>query len=325
MYIVYKVLWSICSSSRVSQTKNSVGSTVEMNFIRLARPYSRFFYLFGQITHPLDFSFRGERDKRAKWYRILLKIPSILMFALNLALCGASFSLFNIEDGLIRSYNILANVYVFCELIKIFVVLHRNFARENLMVNILRNFHSIELLFRSVFQCPISFTSFKHAYMKKICLAFGSYAMLIIFIAFYYLPYGRITISNAILGVMQFISITEYMHVLFFIDSLTLYSKHFNTIIARDNGDCGADDEFVMWKRMHATDMTRKQLFKYKVFHFRLKKIADQLNEFFGWTLLFLTLQSFILLVDYTDWQLRVLIDRGGVLKLIRKITTNHT
>lgn len=292
-----------------------------MSFVRLARPYSRFFYLFGQIPHSLDYFFRKKREKRSKWFQILLKIPSILLFAFNLALCGASVSAFNVDDGLIRSYSILVHVYVFCELIKIFVILHRNFACDKLMCNILGNFQSIDSLFRSVFHCPILFTSFKHAYMKKICLAFGSYGIHMTFVALYYLPYGRISITNAILGVMQFISITEYMHVLFFIDSLTFYSKHLNTTIARDNGDCGADDEFVVWKRMHATDMTRKMLFKYKVIHFRLKKTADQLNEFFGWTLLFLTLESFIQLVNYTDWLLRVLIDLGGIMKLIRKTT----
>lgn len=287
-----------------------------MNFVACVQPYMGFFHFFGQSLH---YSLRENRDQRSKWHRFTLMIPTMLVFAVNLTLCAISCLLINSQT--IKSYNISINISMFVEIVKIFAILHRNFACENLMSDLLQNFQSIELFFRIQLQRPISFTPFNQVYAKKLCWAFGAYALQMIFVAFYYFPYGKISTSGVVLDIMQFIFVIGHMYVLLFTDLVAFNLKHLNAIIARDIGKRRSDSEFVfVVKKVRDTDIVRVLLFKYKVIHFRLKKVTDQLNKYFGWTLLLLTLESLISLIILTKWQLKILSDFRNFMRLLCEI-----
>lgn len=295
-----------------------------MNFVSLAHSYIKFFYLFGQTLYPMDYCLCSLRKGLSKWHRFVLKIPAIFMFAAHLTLCIGTITLFNIHGDPIKTYYVTANIYFFCELIKVFAILYRNFTSDDLMGEILRNFQLVELLFRSTLQNPISFTSFKRAYAKKLCYALGSYAFLLIFVVFYRYGFGHIPSSGVVQEVMKSVSIIIHLHIQFFIDLMAFFLKHLNTIIAKENSERGANDEYVfVVKKVRTLNVIRKLLLKFKIIHFRLKKIADQLNEYFGWILLLLTIQSFIHLMTYTEWQIRVLTNLRGLILTNRKITFN--
>lgn len=324
MFWFYGVLRSCGASSCISIIRKSVCLSVEMNFVSLARSYIKFFYLFGQSLYPMDYCLCTLRKGLSKWHRFALMIPSICMFAAHLALCIGTITLFNIHGDPIKTYYITANIYFFCELIKIFAISYRNFTSNDLMGEMLRNFQMVELLFRSTLQSPISFTSFKRAYAKKLCYALGSYAILIIFVVFYRYGFGHIPSSGVMQEVMKCISIIMQLHIQFYIDLVSFYLKHLNTIIAKENSERGANDEYVfVVKKVRTLNIIRKLLLKYKLIHFRLKKTADQLNEYFGWMLLLLTMQSFIHLMIYTEWQIRVLTNLRETRSTNRKITLN--
>lgn len=290
-----------------------------MDFIVRIRPYIQFFNLFGQSLYPLEYYFCGKTEDRSKWRRLTSKIPTISMFAVNLVLCVASFVLLNFNPAIIRSYSVASNIYSICELIKIFIMLHRNLARYDLMGEILRNFQSVEILFQRTLQSPTPFTSFNHAYRKKLYWAFGSYAILMIFVASYYFPFSQITSSGVVLETMKFVSVIVHMHVQFFVDLVTFYLKHLNAIIANEiNNSRSADMVHVVGEK-RTPNMTRKLLFKYKTIHFRLWKITEQLNQYFGWTVLLLTLQCFVHLINYTKWLMTTVIAPWKTMRLISK------
>lgn len=181
-------------------------------------------------------------------------------------------------------------------------------------------FKTIESLFETTLSAPIQFTSFNRGYKMKICYAFGSYVTLLICFTIYFFRYGKMTLSDVLFQVMKFISISVYMNVLFFIDLVTFYLKHLNTIIAKENSDCLADSANVfVVRKARMVGSVREQLSKYKLVHFRLWKISEQLNEYFGWTLLTITLQSFVESLIFSIWQLKMFNSAWTIMRLSRK------
>lgn len=293
-----------------------------MNFIALIRIYVNFFYFSGQTPY-LNYRLHGKSNENSKWHRLILKIPALFMFVVNLTLCVATISLINIFPYQVGSLNASVNVFLVCELTKVFAVLHRNLAFNDLEYEILQNFQSVELLFRSSLQRPISFTLFKRNFTKKLCLAFGSFILLLIFISVRHTVHGRMTLPNVMVEVVRFISIIVCTHALLFIDLMTFYLKHLNAIIAGEINNGSTDEEHVfVVKNLRTSDVIRKQLDKYKAIYFRLWRIAEQLNEYFGWSLLALMMLFFVDFVISVIWQLKVLNDFTKFMRLTRK---NHS
>lgn len=291
-----------------------------MSFVTSTRRYMKFFYVFGQTLYPTDYFLCTLRKEHSKWYQFALKFPTILKITLNLASCVLAITLANIYRHPVKSYHISFNVYFSCEAFKVFAVLHRNFAYTDLIGEILQNFQSVEALFRSALQCPISFTSFKRAYAKKFCWAFGAEVTSIVYITIYCNIYGKIFLIDVLTELMRFFSIVMCMHVLLFVDLVAFYLKHLNTVIAEKNCSCGADKEYVfVMKNIRATDMICKKLSKYKMVYSQLWQITEQLNEYFGWTLLTIVLLSLTNLVIVTIWQLKILNEPRSVMRLFRK------
>lgn len=308
-----------CGQTASVKSRKMNGSVVEMNLIVFIRPYMRFFHLFGQTPYPLNYYLSKKCVEHTKWHRLTLMIPTMFIFALNLTLCVASILLVNIYPYMIRSYNISISVFFFCELIKIFAVLHQNFAK-NLMGGILRNFQSIESIFRNSLQCPIEYTSLERAYARKIHLAYGSNLTLMIAVAIYRTLRGKVHYADVMSEIMRFISIAVYMHFLLFIDLLTFHLKHLNKIIVSDIDGSATDREYVsLVKKARTAKMILKQLSKYNMIYLRLWEISEKMNEYFGWSLVALMMLSFVDFVICVIWQLKVLNDTSRFMRLTRK------
>lgn len=118
-------------------------AAVEMNFIALCRPYMKCFYFLGQTLFPLNYYLCEKSNEQTKWHRCSLMIPTILMFVVKLILCVGSILLINFYDESVnKSYHVAINIFLFCELIKIFVVVYQNFAYQDVVGEILRNFQN---------------------------------------------------------------------------------------------------------------------------------------------------------------------------------------
>lgn len=287
----------------------------------LIRPLMSFFYLFGQTPYPLEYCVCEKGVERKKWHRFSLMIPTVVIFLVKLALWTPSVVQINFCDvSIYKNHSVETNIFLFSEMIKIFAVLHQNFAYRDLFDGILRDFQTIELLYQNTLNCPIQLTSFSRVYMNKICWTFGSFAIQMIFSAMYFILYGNITFLDVSQELMRFSSIVAYMNVVFFIDLVKYHLAHLNTIVAEEHSDSCVDDENVfVVKKAQSANMIRKQLFKYKTVHFRLWKITEKLNKFFGWTLIAIILQSFVELVLSTIWQLRVLNRLRDIIRFTRK------
>lgn len=291
-----------------------------MNFNTFIRPYVNFFFWLGQTPYPLDKYLCEKRDAHSNWHEVIFKIPTIFVFIVNFTLCVASIFLINISPYLDRSFNISIGVFLFCDLFKVFTVLHQNLALKEKMGAILRRFQSVEIIFHSKLLHPILFTAFERTYKRKLFWAFGSGLFLMIVVAIHRTILGKIHFADVMTEVIRFISIALYMHILLFIDLLTFYLKHLNATITCNNRGYDADGEYVfLRKKARKARSIQKQLSKYSMVFFRLWNITEELNEYFGWTLLAIMMLSFDDFVISVIWQLKVLNDFSRFMRLTRK------
>lgn len=289
-----------------------------MNFISLLRPYMKIFYLLGQTLYPLDFYLWNPREKLSQWQRLALICPTIFTFVLKLVLCAACFSMVHIfGESLGITNDSITDLFLFCELLKAIAVLHQNLTNDDLLVDIMRSYQTVEFLFRSTLNYPIQYTLFHRAYTRKAGWAFGSYTVLLFLFSIYYHIYGEIDVTDVMIKVMQFISISVYMHMLFFIDFVTFYLHHLNTIIGKESSDYQTGNVCVI-KMMRTPEAVRKLLSKFKFIHYCLWKVTQQLNQLFGWTLIAFMLQAFFEFVYITKWQLRTFSEDWSFINLSR-------
>lgn len=280
----------------------------------------RIFHLLGQAL-PLDYYLCEKRKTQTKRCRLSLMFPIVFMCFLKLTPCLASILLVDLYVEVVNiAYDLMSDIFVLCEMAKIFAVAYQNFVHPNLIGDILRNFQTVESLFQRTLNRPIQFTPFKRAYRRKIYWAFGSYTVLLILYVSYHFLYDDVDLYDVSIRVMQFTSISIYLHVLLFVDLVAFYLKHLNTIIAKENNERGAEGIIVfVVKKLQTKEMIRQRMSKYKFIHFRLWKTTQQINEFFGWTLITILLQSFVEFVYDSIWQLKILYNFWNIVRLTRK------
>lgn len=281
----------------------------------------KFFHLVGLTQYPLDYYLFEVNENRGSWNRFVMMCPAIVTISIKFALYVACFIQINIYGASKHNTSIVViNILLICELFEIIAVFHQNFAYTALIAEILRDFQSIELQFRRTLHRPILFTAFKSAYAKKIRWAIGLYIILLISFANYWILNKKFTAYVVIMKIMQLMSISVYMYILFFMDLITFYLQHLNTIIVNDNSDWAVDrvNVFVV-KNVTKADMIRKQLSKYKHIHFRLWKNAELVNESLGWMMLAILSHLFVDFVHCVIWQTKVLDKLWNFTRLTRK------
>lgn len=293
-----------------------------MGLISAIRPSMRIFYLFGLSMFPLDYYLREHKDKVSKWHRFALVLPTIIWCAFKCSLCATSFIMVNIcgkQFGYTDS--IMTNIFLLCEMLKALSIIMQNFVYSDTFTVILRTFQTCEFFFETMLKLPISFETFHRAYFKKIRFAFGMYAALSIFFVLHFVSLDYVDLPLVLIKIMHFISIGIHLNVVFFIDLITYNLRHLNLTIAKDIREKTAEslNVFVV-KEMKTAGLIRQRLSIYKLIHFHLWRITDQVSESFGWVLIVISLQTFADLVYNVIWQLNVFYDAWNFVNIIRNI-----
>lgn len=296
-----------------------------MSFIAMIRPSMTIFYVLGQTMYPMDYYLCENKAKYSKLKRFSWMSPTIGVCVVKLVLCVTSVSVVDIYgDAISIPYDIMSDLFVCCEMVKALAVVYQNFVYHHLIEKILRNFQTVELLFARTLNASLPFASFKREYTRKVCWSIGSYVVLLTLYFTCHFLCEEIDLYDVFIKLMQFVSISVNLNILLFVDLLTFVLKQLNVIIARDHKyhDCDAEnvEVFVVAKRNgQMAEARRRQLFKYKLIHFRLWKTTQQINQFYGWTLITILMQSFIEFVYDTIWQLQIIYDFWNFIKFSRK------
>lgn len=279
------------------------------------------FYLLGQALYPLNYYLSDKKHKPKQWNRFLLMLPTIFITTFKFAICVICLHYNN--KNFVKEHEsdiIMGVLFVSCEICKTVAVLYQNVAYENLAAEILENFQTIEYLYRNDLHRPISFTSFSRQYIKKMCLALAAYLQVLVFFALQYSFLDEFNLISVLIKVMQLISVIVFLNIVYYVDLLTFNLRHLNTTIAKDTIDYRRVrvSVFVVKTSKTIESMCFK-LNKYKHVHFCLWKGSEQINEYFGWTLMAIMLQSFIDMVYISHWQVQVVFQKWNFINVISK------
>lgn len=293
-----------------------------MDFVTVIRPFMNIFYFLGLSLFPLDHYLSTSKVKVSIWRRFALLFPTIISCALKLCICAVCFIMVNIwGQNFGYTNSIMTNVFLVCEMLTTISVVTQNVVYSHTSVAILRHFQATEFLFEATLKRPISYTTFGRTYFKKICFAVGAYVMLLGFFVVHYMSLDYVDIPLVLIKIMHFISISIYVNVIFYIDLIAHNLKHLNKImiVSVNHNAAGKSNVFVVQK-VRSGEMIRGRLSKFKIIHFHLWRITEQTNEFFGWMLIAISLQSFTDFVYTAIWQLKVLYEALSFINIIRKI-----
>lgn len=292
-----------------------------MDFVTYIRPHMAIFYFIGLSLFPLDYVLRDHQKELPQWYRLVLVLPTLIWFAFKCCLCVVTFTILNIWVQMVTNTDIImTNIFLACEVLKTLSVVAQNFLYTKTAAAILRNFQTIEFLFGNMLNRPISYKTLRRNFLYKVYFAFGTYVSLLGFFVIHNTSLDSVDVPLVLIKIMHFISISLHVNVVFYIDLITYNLAHLNDVIAKDTVDNSADNlNLFVVKKIRTDAMIRQRLTKYKVIHFHLWRIAEQTNEFFGWMLIAILLQSFSDSVFTAIWQLKVLYEGWNFIRIIRK------
>lgn len=296
---------------------------IVMDFITVIRPFVNIFYFLGLSLFPLNHYLCAYQVKVSICRRFVLLLPTIISCALKLCMCAACFIMINIYGQKFGyTSGIMTNSFLLCEMLTTLSVVTQNVVYSDTAIAILRNFRATEFLFENMLKQPISYTIFGRTYFKKMSVAFGAYVMLLGFFVVHYMSLDHVDVPLVLIKIMHFMSISMHVNVVFYIDLIAYNLKHLNKIIITKSGSQNTADKtnvFVV-EKFRSAEMIRRRLSKFKIIHFHLWKITEQTNEFFGWMLIAILLQSFADFVYTAIWQLKVLYEEWNFINIIRKI-----
>lgn len=292
-----------------------------MDFVTYIRPHMTISYFLGLSLFPLHYFLCDHEKKLPQWHRIVVVLPTLIWFAFKCCLCVATFTILNICVQMVTyTDTIMTNIFLACEGLKTISVVAQNFLYTETAAAILRNFQTIEFLFENMLNRPISYKTLRRDFLNKVYFAFGTYVSLLGFFVMHYTSLDFVDVPLVLIKIMHFISISMHINVVFYIDLITYNLAHLNDVIVKDTID-NSDDNLNLFvvKKLRTDAMIRQRLTKYKVIHFHLWRITEQTNEFFGWMLIAILLQSFSDSVYTAIWQLKVLYEAWNFIRIIRK------
>lgn len=303
-------------------------TATKMSFVTVIRPYIRLFYILGLSLFPLEYYLSTQakhRRKTSKSCRFVLVSPTIIACIFRCSLCVVCLIHINVVSDGVGYTQIIPNLFLVCELLKTVAITAQNLFYANNMAAIFRNFLNTELLFESMIRRPIFLANFHRAFTRKVFVVFAVYAVALVFFVLYYLSLNDYAIPWLLVKIIHFLSIGVYLNATFFIDLITYHLKHLNGAITRDTEDSkitGNANVFVVkpklgWKP--TADFTHQQLFQFKVVHFHLWRISDDVNQIFGWTLIAMSFQSFLDFVYTVIWMLQMFNEKWNFISFMRK------
>lgn len=214
---------------------------------------------------------------------------------------------------------ILSNFNILIEIARPILLFSQCYCHKAIMFDIMDIFQNVDTLFASNLKYRISYAALRKQFTIKLCLIMGAYFQSNIPSLIHIIQYGTfdpIIVYHKLLSSMASVA---FLHIVFYIDSLRYLLVQLDFVIRRDTKN-------LVDKRspMFCCDV-RSKLKYYKITYFRLWEISQQLNQYFGWSIVILFLKAFIHTVLTIYWQVVQCQRSDGLIKLIRMSLNNFS
>lgn len=283
----------------------------------------KLFYLIGQSPQSIvDPQFKTPK------YNFIQKMPIFLFIIIAILLLVSSIVLQNFLKCYCREQNgMIANSTIIMEFLANCIVYTQCIRNDGNLNVIWSGNKDIYLIFKENFKCQAHMAIYQNRILWKICPIFMSYGMVIVF----FIPWCIVG-HNWYIGIhlkgFQFTSIMASAHVLVYIELIYFYLEQLNVAIRGTSTlpSCGTSEFMandIAFVKMNQYDVAIENLRTFKNVHFRLWKMARDINGFFGWVLASVIIRNFLDASYDIYWAFLVINDhnnhRGTILEMCRK------
>lgn len=251
------------------------------NLVTKIQPYTKFFYSLGQCPYATLFVFK----KQPKLHKLLTNLPQILYWTLFIGLFITGILYENShKKNPGKPSNVLFYIYYIMEFTVNSIIYFQCIFNTSALKDAIREFKEVTDMFQTSFGHQIDFNKYFIRIWKKILLI--GFAFLVKTIIFMFPPKVRAKkyFSSFQLDILQSTIMIAIIQSLFYIDLLNFFLKNLNSIIEND-----ADS-----KQYTNREKQQTYLKNIKIIHYRLWRIAQQINRFFGWGLIAIILRNFL-------------------------------
>lgn len=293
-------------------------SQTTMVFAEQTKHFLNLFFVLGHSPclningHYLNLKYRSNR--------IIATLPASATCIICLSVSMHLLHILNTKGKLVNLGSvdvILSNFNILTEIIRAVLLFSQCYCHKAIMFDIMDIFKNVDTLFANNLKHSISYSAFRKQFTVKLILILGAYFQSNIPSLYQIIQYGTfdpIVVYHKLTSSMVNVA---FLHIVFYIDSLRYLLDQLDFVIQRDKTN-------VVDKRspIYCCDV-RSKLKYYKIIYFRLWEISQQLNQYFGWSLVILFLKAFVHIVFTIYWQVVQCRRSDGFIKLIR-MSLNH-
>lgn len=261
-----------------------------MNLNKALRPYLKLFYFTGQSPSINLANYLCKTQKE----NIIEKLPALLFIILATMLFTSSVILQNfMKDSYGESNSMIANLSILTECSSNYIFYMQCLYNGGSLGEVWNAFKDIYLLFKTNFKYHIDSDVYLKRTFWKIFMIFVSYFMEISF----YVPWcfvGRGWYIGIHLKGFQFASVVANIQAVMYVELLHFYLEHLNVVIIEtpENNELITND--ITFIKTNQSEVAIDNLKMFKNIHFRLWKVTQEINTFFGWGLAAIIIRNFL-------------------------------
>lgn len=237
-----------------------------------------------------------------------LFVTSLALSCIVLLCIGAtSVVLLNTMESLV------INIGSVCEILRGLFVVLQCLTQKRLIFDVISMIRKLETYFIIHLKHRLPYDSFRKQYFLKVLIVLLGFAPYVSVYIVRCIVYNYLTPIGIQLRILQLLVIQIILYVVFYIDLLSFHLSELNAVIERDMAEVKT-----AIKRSGSSILTRNKVKCYKNVHFRLWKMSQNINTFFGWILIMVLLHCFVDLVYSAFWLFQEFKTQSPFIKILR-------
>lgn len=263
-----------------------------MNFLTASNLYLKLFYHLGFSPY------QPTNNDRENNFR-LSHVIKYIHIATTLFLSVFSFTTSDVQfQTLIGIDSIMFNfVAISCVINSISILIQCVF-NKNSVANIIHLFTYIESIFDNKLNHVICFNEFhKNMRLKMFIILLGFIQNVLVYI-YRCIQRQWTTPIGCILRLLQLVSVISYIQLIFYVEAACFYWKELNVVIRQNTCHINRQNDL-------------NNIRFYKIVHYHLWQVVNQINTYFGWSFVAVLLYGFIESIYSSYWLFKELRDNG--------------
>lgn len=254
-----------------------IGRAIGMDFKRSSKFYLNIFYFLGLSPyHP-----------NCPGGLLAYLVTCFKFIQATICISASIFALYylNTNDHMTDIETIIINFYIFCDLFRANSTLLQCLCFKQHLIKVICIFDNLYSYFATQLHHRVCYRAFLSGFRCK-------FVAMIFFCILYLFSFGLRWIllddlgkTGGILKIVQFMTMYNDLHIIFYIDALGFYMKQLNLVMARDSLNA---QHLLMPSAM---SHLKSRLKAYKNVHFRFWLASQHINRFFEFSLTPLVLQ----------------------------------